>query len=172
MLWHVFTLNGEGTPLSDDVIAAARRSRSPRPRANAANAAGLTWEAFVREVFARQRGTPATKADWASVLAVPAHKERVTTLTYFAYGWLTDAEVDAIDAVSGERGEAGKTRSSARRDERDKQKLDKAPTQSTRTIPAFTKGLLTDLMTVNGCQPPRNSAFVTRDTVCRSRPER
>jgi hypothetical protein len=142
MLWHVFTLNGEGTPLPEDVIAAA----APQP--NAANAAaGLTWEAFVREVFARQRGTPATKADWASVLALPAHKERVTTLTYFAYGWLTDAEVDAI----------------ARRDGRDRQKLAKPPTQSTRTIPVFAKGLLTDLMTVSGCQPPRNSAFVTRD---------
>jgi hypothetical protein len=158
MLWHVFTLNGEGAPLPADVIAAA----APRPiAANAA--ADLTWEAFVRELFARQRGTAATKADWAGMLALPAHKERVTELTSFAYGWLTDAEVDAIDAVRGERGEAGKLRSSVRQDERDKEKAGKPPTQTTRTIPVFAKGLLTDLMTVSACQPPRNSAFVTRD---------
>lgn len=158
MLWHVFTLNGEGVPLPEDVIAAA----APRSVAGSA-AADLTWEAFARELFARQRDTPATKADWAGMLALPANKERVTTLTSFAYGWLTDAEVDAIDAVRGERGEAGKLRSSVRRDERDRQKAGKPPIQTTRTIPVFAKGLLTDLMTISSCQPPRNSAFVTRD---------
>ena len=161
MLWLVFTLNSEGARLPEDVIAAA----APRPiaAANAANAADLTWEAFARELIARQRGTPATKADWAGMLALPAHKEHVTTLASRAYVLLTDAEVNAIDTVSGERGEAARRRSSARLDERERQKAIKPPTQTTRTIPVFAKGLLTDLMTVSGCQPPKNSAFVTRD---------
>jgi hypothetical protein len=158
MLWYVFTLSGEGAPLPDDVISAA----APRPIAANAAAADLTWEAFARELFARQRGTAATKADWTGLLALPARKERLTTLPYLAYGWLTDAEVGAIDTATGRRGEADKVRSAARR-EREKEKIDKPPAQSTRTIPVFAKGLLADLMTVSGCHPQKNSAFVSRD---------
>jgi hypothetical protein len=141
------------------VVAAA----APRSVAAGAAAADLTWEAFARELFARQRGTTATRADWAGLLALPAQKERFRGLPFFAYGLLTDAEADAMDAATGRRGEAAKVRNAARQEQRDKQKLGKPPTQTTRTIPVFAKGLLTDLMAVSNCQPPKNSAFRTRD---------
>lgn len=168
MLWYVVSLLGEGAPLPAEVIAAAAPRPIPANGANPANAApagaaDLTWEAFARELFARQRGTPATKADWAGLLMLSAHKARFSDVPFVAYGWLTDAEVDAIDAViTGRRGEADKARTASRRD-REKERIDKPPTQSTRTIPVFAKGLLADLMTVSGCHPPKNSAFVTRD---------
>lgn len=157
MLWHVFTLMDEGVQLPDDVIAAA----APRPIAVGATAADLTWDAFARELIARLRGAAATQADWAGLLARPAPKG-FRELPSYAYGFLTEAEANGMDTGSGKRGEAIKVRDAALHGPRDTRRPGK-PTQTTRTIPVFARGLLTDLMTVSNCRPPKSSAFMTRD---------
>lgn len=169
-LRHVLFLSYEGSPLPQDVIAAAAPPAAPGATARGAAmaAADLTWEAFVRELIARQRGANATKADWAGLLALPAHKERVAALSDFAYVNLTDAEVKSIDTVNGNR-EADKTRSAARRDQQDKKEAGKAPAQTTRTLPVFAKGLLADLMAVHGCRPLQNPSFATEAVKARNR---
>jgi hypothetical protein len=153
-VWHLFFAYEEGDQIPADVIAAA----APQPIAAATPAADLTWDAFVRELYARQRGTAATKADWAGMLALPAHKERVEKLRYTAHTYLTDAELKAIGAVRGDR-EADGMRRSARRNDWDTLKAPGARTYSMRTMPVFAKGLLADLMTIHGCRPTRDDAF-------------
>jgi hypothetical protein len=157
-VWHLFDVYGDGDPITQDVIAAA----APQPIAAGAGAGDLTWEAFVRELFARRRRQPATKADWAGLLALPAHKERLTTLHFEAYAYLTDAEVKSIVAATGDQ-EAGRMRRSARQRGWEMGKGPESRTQTMRTLPVFAKGLLADLMAINGCRPPRSTLFAAGD---------
>jgi TonB family protein len=141
---------------------------APRPIAAGTPAAGLTWEAFVRELFARHRGAPATDADWAGLLQLPAHKEQVTKLEVFhwAYANLSDAELKAIDAVRGDS-EGAKMRRFSRDDEKKTLRAAKPAAHTVRTLPVFAKGLLADLMAVHGCRPPRTSWFAGGDLTYR-----
>jgi Gram-negative bacterial TonB protein C-terminal len=156
-IWHLFFLYGDGDPITQDVIAAA----APQPIAATATATAapattdLTWEAFARELFARRRGTPPAKADWAGMLALPAHKERVATLPFQAFAYLTDDEVKAIGAVDEDRN-ASRSRRSARRSEWETDKAPGARTQTMRTMPVLAKGLLGDLMAIHGCRASSN----------------
>jgi TonB family protein len=155
-LWHVHSRDHVGAPIADDVLAAM----APPPIPAGTPAASLTWEAFVRELFARHRGAPATGADWPGMLQLPAHKEHVTKLDvyHWAYANLSDAELKAIDAVKGDN-EAAKMRRFSRDDERKTQKAAKPAAHTVRTLPVFAKGLLADLMAVHGCRRPGTSWF-------------
>jgi hypothetical protein len=157
-VWHLFFSNDEGDPIPEDVMAAA----APQPIAAGTPAGALTWDAFVRELFSRQRGTPATKADWAGMLALDAYKERVKKLNFRAHAWLTDAELNAIGAVRGDR-EADGMRRSARQRDWETLKVPEARTWNMRTMPVFAKGLLTDLMQIHGCRPSRAELFAAGD---------
>ncbi len=113
MLWHVFTLSGEGAPLPEDVMAAAAPRPDRRERRRRGPHLGSVRARAVRAAARHGRdqgglGGPAG--------APRAQGARQRTCPFFAYGWLTDAEVDAIDTVTGRRGEAGKVRSAARRE--------------------------------------------------------
>jgi hypothetical protein len=155
-LWHVYNRDHAGTAIAEDVLAAV----VPPPIAAGTPAASLTWEAFVRELYARHRGAAATAADWPGMLQLPAHKEQVTKLAdyHYSYSNLSDAELKAIDAVKGD-GEAGKMRRFSRNDERKTLKASKAGTHIVRTLPVFAKGLLADLRAVHGCKLPGSSWF-------------
>ncbi len=155
-LWHVYDRDHAGTALAEDVLAAV----VPQPIAADTPAASLTWEAFVRELYARHRGAAATAADWAGMLQLPAHKEQVTKLAdyHYSYSNLSDAELKAIDAVKGDREAAGMRRFS-RDDERKTLKAARPGTHAVRTLPVFAKGLLADLRAVHGCKLPRTSWF-------------
>jgi hypothetical protein len=152
-LWHLVDLQDEGDPIPEDVLAAA----APSAIAPGTPATEITWEAFVRELFARQRGAAAAKGDWAGMLAL-ADKKHVRSLAYDVYAYLTDAELKSIGAVRGDRA-AGGYRRSARRGEWDTLKAPEARIYNMRTIPVFAKGLLADLMAINGCRPSGKSAF-------------
>ncbi len=163
-LWHVSARDHVGAPIGEDILAAM----APRPIAAGTPAAGLTWEAFVRELFARHRGAPATDADWAGLLQLPAHKEQVTKLEVFhwAYANLSDAELKAIDAVRGDN-EGAKMRRFSRDDEKKTLKAARPAAHTVRTLPVFAKGLLADMMAVHGCRPPRTSWFAAGDLTYR-----
>lgn len=155
-LWHVYNRDHAGTALAEDVLAAV----APQPIAAGTPAGGLTWEAFVRELYARHRGAPATALDWAGMLRLPAHKEQVTKLAeyHYSYSNLSDAELKSIDAVKGD-GEASGMRRFSRNDERTSAKATKPGTHTIRTLPVFAKGLLADLRAVHGCKLPLTSWF-------------
>ena len=89
MLWHVFTLSGEGAPLPEDVIAAA----APRPIARGRRRRGP----HLGSVRARAVRAAARHGRDQGGLGGPAGAPRAQgapdrALPFLAYAWLTDAE--------------------------------------------------------------------------------
>ena len=98
VVWHVFYAVHGGDPASEEVVAAA----APRAAAATAAAVDLTWEDFSREMLARARKTPPTKADWAGLIALEKHRQHVMELSSsVVYAYLTPAETKAMGAIHG-----------------------------------------------------------------------
>jgi TonB family protein len=161
VVWHLFETIHGGDEAPEDALAAA----APRPAAATAAAGDLTWEDFSREMLARARKVPPTKADWAGLMALETHRERVRALSHGVYAYLTPGELKAIGAVRGFDNAA-----ESQRFERTRRRANtegQTRTQVMRTIPVFAKGLLGDLLKVTGCRPPNERHFAAGEVTYR-----
>jgi TonB family protein len=163
IVWHLFETfhTGDGDDVPEDVLAAA----APRPAAATTAAADLTWEDFSREMLARVRKTPPSKADWASLIASEKHRERVRGMSHGAYAYLTPAELKAVGVVRDfdQAQESRRFQRQVRSYGTDGQ----TRMQVMRTIPVFAKGLLGDLLAVTGCRVPNEEHFAAGEVTYR-----
>jgi hypothetical protein len=159
-VWHLFETIHDGDEAPADALAAA----APRPAAATAAAGDLTWEDFSREMLARARKTPPSKADWAGLIA-DKHKEHVRGMSRRVFAYLTPAELKAIGPVYNY--------DSAESRQRIEKNLKRAGTdgqtrmQVMRTIPVFATGLLGDLLKVTGCRLPNERHFAAGEITYR-----
>jgi TonB family protein len=152
VIWHLFFASTTGDAIPDEVVAAAAK-----PVATGTAAAGLTWDDYGRELLGRYRGSQPTAADWAGLMSLPENIYKARALPIEAYARMTNAELKVVDTARGDN-KAG----ALRRAGRDAKRTDKeveARTQVMRTIPVFAKGLVADMLAVNGCRPPSDAHF-------------
>jgi TonB family protein len=161
IVWHLFFAATTGEAIPDDVAAAA----APKPIAAKAVAGDLTWEAYGREMLARLRGSRATDADWAGLMSLPENNARARSLPLEAYARMTNPELKAIGALRGDN-QANLLRRSGRDAKRTDREVE-SRTQVMRTIPVFAKGLIADMLAVNGCRPPSNMHFAAGNATYR-----
>ena len=99
VIWHLFQAVHNGDPAPEEALAAAAPNRVA-----ATTAAGRIWPGKIspREMLARARKTPPTKADWVGMIALEKRQEQhLGSGTRTSYAYLTPAELKAIAAISG-----------------------------------------------------------------------
>jgi TonB family protein len=98
-------------------------------------------------------------------MSLPENRARANSLPLEAYAHMTSAEMKAIGAVRGDK-HAGALRRSARDAKRTDREVE-SRTQVMRTIPVFAKGLISDMLAVNGCRPPSDMHFAAGNATYR-----